>query len=210
MGSNTLDGVHFFADPCCPWTWNTSRWLVDVSSQNGMPITWRTLCLAELNRDREVPEHFRPRLSCSRRLARILEGYRSTGRNADIAAMFTAFGTRLHIGEQSPGDQLLHACAIDCDLDVGEIDSFADDETLDAAVAASVLEAMDLAGPDVGSPILSAPELGRGFFGPIVSPPPTGDDALTLWGIVDSALRLDTFFEMKRGRRHGVEFTPQA
>jgi predicted DsbA family dithiol-disulfide isomerase len=81
----TLTSVHFFADPCCPWTWNTSRWLVEASQLAGFTITWRTLSLAELNKDREVSEHLRPRLTCSRRMARVLEALRADGRNDEMA-----------------------------------------------------------------------------------------------------------------------------
>jgi predicted DsbA family dithiol-disulfide isomerase len=79
--------VHFFADPCCPWTWNTSRWLVEAAEMAGVDIVWRTLCLAELNKDREVSEHFRPKLTCSRRMARLLEALRAEGRNDEMQAM---------------------------------------------------------------------------------------------------------------------------
>ena len=205
----TIERVEFFADPCCPWTWNTSRWLVDVAGRTGTAITWRTLSLAELNRDRDVPAHFVPRLACSRRMARVLEGLRARGRNDDMASMFTAFGTRLHLDEQEPGDGLIDACAVDCLLDTGMIASLADDESWDDAITASVAEAMELAGPDVGSPIIAVPERGRAFFGPIVSPPPSGEKALALWSVLETALGIDTFFELKRGRRDGVAFAPR-
>ena len=31
--------VEFFFDPVCPWTWMTSRWLVDATSQHGVDVT---------------------------------------------------------------------------------------------------------------------------------------------------------------------------
>lgn len=205
----TITSVDFFADPCCPWTWNTSRWLVDVAARRGVAITWRTLSLAELNRDREVSEHFRPKLTCSRRMARVLEWLRSEGRNDDIASMFTAYGARVHHDDHDPGDALISACAVDCGIDTEAVLRAAADESWDAAITASVAEAMECAGPDVGSPIIAIPATGRGFFGPIVSPPPTGDDALALWSVVEAAITIPGFFELKRGRREGVTFGPR-
>lgn len=205
----TIDAVAFFADPCCPWSWNTSRWLVDVAGRTGTTITWRSLSVAELNRGREVSEHFAPRLVCSRRMARVFEGLRAAGRNDDIAAMFTAFGTHLHHDGVDPAEDLTRSSAALCGLDADEMIAFADDERWDIAIETSVAEAMELAGPGVGSPIVARPELGRAFFGPIVSPPPIGDDALALWSIVETALGIDTFFELKRGRRDGVAFGPR-
>jgi predicted DsbA family dithiol-disulfide isomerase len=204
-----IEAVHFFADPCCPWTWNTSRWLVEAADRSGVSIVWRTLSLAELNKDREVPEHFRPKLTCSRRLARVLEALRAEGRNDEMQAMFTAYGSRLHHDEHDPTDDLITTCATECSVE----DSFAtgalNDESWDKAIAESVAEAMELAGPDVGSPIIAVPELGRGFFGPIVSPPPTGDEGLALWNVLTASLELPTFFELKRGRRDPVAFGPR-
>ena len=186
-----IESVHFFGDPCCPWTWNTSRWLVEAADRSGVSIIWRTLSLAELNKDREVPEHFRPKLTCSRRMARVLEALRAEGRNDEIRAMFTAYGSRLHHDD--------HAFATDA----------LNDELWDTAIAESVAEAMELAGPEVGSPIIAVPELGRGFFGPIVSPPPTGDESLALWNVLTASFELPTFFELKRGRRDAVAFGPR-
>ena len=94
-------------------------------------------------------------------------------------------------------------------MDVPDAMAAADDESWDDTITASVAEAMDLAGPDVGSPIIAVPSADRAFFGPIVSPPPTGDDALALWSVLETALGVDGFFELKRGRRDGVAFGPR-
>ena len=205
----TIDSLNFFADPCCPWTWNTSRWLVEAARLADVSITWRTLSLAELNKDREVSEHFRPKLACSRRMARVLEALRAEGRNDDMQAMFTAYGTRVHHDDHDPGDQLIIACATACDVDLEFTSTAINNESWDVAIEHSVSEAMELAGPDVGSPIIAVPALGRGFFGPIVSPPPTGPDALALWNVLAASFELPTFFELKRGRRDAVAFGPR-
>ena len=205
----TIDSVSFFADPCCPWTWNTSRWLVEAAALANVSITWRTLSLAELNKDREVSEHFRPKLACSRRMARVLEALRAEGRNDDMQAMFTAYGTRVHHDDHDPGDELIVACATACGIDLEFTSTAVNDESWDVAIAQSVTEAMELAGPDVGSPIIAVPTLGRGYFGPIVSPPPTGAEALALWNVLAASFELPTFFELKRGRRDAVAFGPR-
>ena len=205
----TIEAVNFFADPCCPWTWNTSRWLVEAADLAGFSIVWRTLSLAELNKDREVSEHFRPKLTCSRRMARALEALRAEGRNDEMQAMFTAYGARVHHDDHDPGDDLITACANDCGILLSFTNAAINDETWDAAITQSVNEAMELAGPDVGSPIIAIPEIGRGFFGPIVSPPPTGDEALALWNVLAASFELPTFFELKRGRRDPVAFGPR-
>ncbi|MEX1218417.1 MAG: DsbA family protein [Acidimicrobiales bacterium] len=206
----TIDSVEFFADPCCPWTWNTSRWLVEAADLAGVAIIWRTLSLAELNKDREVPDHFKSRLSCSRRMARALEALRANGRNDEMAALFATFGSYLHHDEQSAGDELIATCANDCGIDLEFVTKAINDDSWDLAIESSVAEAMALAGPDVGSPVIGVPQLARGYFGPIVSPPPTGDDALALWNVLIASFELPTFFELKRGRRDPVVFGPRS
>ena len=59
---------------------------------------------------------------------------------------------------------------------------------------------MQLAGPDVGSPVLALPGHDRGIYGPIVSPAPTGKDALRLWDSLVTLFDVPGFYELKRGR----------
>ena len=205
----SIDSVHFFADPCCPWTWNTSRWLLEATELAGVSIEWRTLSLAELNKDGEVSEHFRPRMTCSRRMARVLESLRAQGRNDYVQSMFVSYGARLHHDHHDHNDELIIKCARDCSLDDALIIEAMDDHSWDRAITKSVEQAMQLAGPDVGSPIIAIPERNLGFFGPIVSPPPAGAEALALWNVLTASFELPTFFELKRGRRDPVAFGPR-
>ena len=204
----TIDAIDFFADPCCPWSWNTSRWLVEVTALLDLDVTWRSMSVAELNREKEVSAHFAPKLECSRRMARTFEALHAAGRNDDYARLFTAYGAHLHLDDRSPDDDLEIASATEAGLDPDEILSFAMDPTWDAGITASVAEAIELAGPDVGSPIIAVPALGRGFMGPIVSPPARGDDAIAVWRMVETAFSVPVLFELKRGRRDPVTFGP--
>jgi hypothetical protein len=74
------------------------------------------------------------------------------------------------------------------------------DPALDGAIAASLEAALDLAGPDIGSPVLHVEGSPRAYFGPIVSPAPTGDEALRLWDALLVLATSPSFFELKRGR----------
>ena len=53
-----VTAVEYFFDPACPWTWLTSRWLVDATRQRGVDVTWRSLSLLVLN-DGNPPELFK-------------------------------------------------------------------------------------------------------------------------------------------------------
>ncbi len=78
-----------------------------------------------------------------------------------------------------------------------------DDSGWDAAVEASTKQAIDLAGPDVGSPVMAWGDPRVGIFGPIVSPGPRGEPAARLLDLVLEAGAIDGFFELKRGRSEG-------
>ncbi len=62
----TPQTIEFFFDPACPWTWMTSRWLVDATAQTGHDIRWRNLSLAVINADREIPEKYRAAVAAAR------------------------------------------------------------------------------------------------------------------------------------------------
>ncbi len=63
-------------------------------------------------------------------------------------------------------------------------------------------EAIELAGTDVGVPILVFREGDdrAALCGPVVSPPPSGDEALALWDGVMTMAWLTSFYELKRTR----------
>lgn len=46
------------------------------------------------------------------------------------------------------------------------------------------------------------------MFGPIVSPPPAGEDAGRRWDSVVALSKIDTFYELKRGRTGPPQVAP--
>ncbi len=67
--------------------------------------------------------------------------------------------------------------------------------------------ALAKAGDGVGVPliVLDGGE-GPGFFGPVISPAPTGAEAVALWDAMIAAGRTPGFFEFKRTRDVGPLF----
>jgi mycothiol-dependent nitroreductase-like protein len=195
----------FFFDPICPWTWMSSRWLVDATTQLGHRIVWRTFSLAMVNEGQEVPRalleiypDFHARQALTAQVMRMIEALRAAGRNEDIGDLYREWGMRYHVRKETPDQGLLAAVARAAGVEA--VLGSADDASLDQAVRESLDEALRAAGPDVGSPVLLLDGNERGGFGPIVSPPPRGDDALRLWDAVVALHSLTTFLELKRGR----------
>ena len=115
-------------------------------------------------------------------------------------------GRRLFHDGETPLPALVAAAAERVGL--GELAAAATDEAHDEAIVASTDEAIRLGGPDVGSPILVVGEGTRGFHGPIVSPPPVGEDALRLWDAISTLTQIPGVYEVKHGREGDVQYGP--
>ena len=183
----------------------TSRWLIDVAGQRDLQITWRTFSLPMLNEGQEIPPalleavpDIRERLALGTGILRIVEALRAAGRNDDIGRFYTECGNRFHVAEAAPERATLEQAAAAAGVE--DQLAAADDESLDDAIRASLDEALAKAGPDVGSPVIVIDGNERGTFGPIVSPPPQGEDAVRLWDAVVALHSVPDFYEVKRGR----------
>jgi predicted DsbA family dithiol-disulfide isomerase len=197
--------VQFYFDAMCPWTWLTSRWLVDVAGQRDVDIVWRTFSLPLLNEGRPIPPALLEmvpdlveRLAVGSQILRLVESLRAAGRNDDIGRFYTECGLRFHVGGVPPDRATLDEAA----RAAGVADQLpaADDEQWDPPLRASLHEAMTRAGPDIGSPVIVLDGYYRGIFGPIVSPPPEGEDAVRLWDALVTLISMPRFLEIKRGR----------
>ncbi len=183
-------GARFYFEPTCPWTWMTSRWLVEVAGQTDLTIDWRSFSLSVLDEDDEEHRLGLPAL-------RLVESLRSAGRNDDVGRFYTEFGTRFHLeGAHAPTVVASAAKAASVDDHLAA----SDDPAWDDAVRASLEEALQAAGPNIGSPVLVIDGNARGAMGPIVSPFPKGQEALRLWDAVVTLHSLPAFHELKRGR----------
>ena len=200
----TLSTIEFFFDPACPWTWMTSRWLVDATAGSGVRIEWRNLSLLVVNENTEIPEQYRPALEAARGAHRIIAALRSDGRNELIGDFYTEWGRRFHHDHVEPVPSM--AKEIATAVGAQEWAHAADDDMWDADVEASTREGQQLAGgSDVGSPVIALGEPRVGIFGPIVSPPPTGDEAVRLLEHVVATMTMPGFYELKRGRNDGPQ-----
>jgi hypothetical protein len=200
------DDVSFYFDPICPWTWITSRWLDDVAGRRSLRVHWRSLSLVVLNAGEDAlgtVGHGAGRMSTDS--LRMIEAMRANGREDLIGRFYTALGTRLHVDGEPPVGRTLEDAAREADV-MGFLVA-AEDSRWDEEVIRSTAEAIRLAGPDTGSPVLRLGSMNRGTHGPIVSPAPEGDDAMRLWDVVTAALDVPGFYELKHGREEAPQIT---
>lgn len=198
----TADTVDYYFDPACPWTWLTSRWLVDAARQRGIAITWRSLSLLVLN-DGKPAEEYADRVHAGARAHRLLAALDAAGRNDLVGEVYTEIGQRSHDREEPLSLDIVRSAAEAAGA--GEWLAALDEEGWDVAVEVSTKQAIELAGPDVGSPVLAHGSPRVGMFGPIVNPGPRGEAAARLLDLVLEASAVDGFFELKRGRTSGPQ-----
>jgi len=203
--------VDFYFDASCPWTWIVSRWVTEVAPARELHIRWRTFSLWHRNEwsGRTLSEEHCERLLAQYRGFRVIEAARAEFGDDAVGALYTAFGARIH----HDGDRLLAGLpdAVAASGLPASLLAAADDASWDAVIDDSTRDATALVGDDVGIPIIAL-EGGSGhttFFGPVLSPAPTGDAALRFWDIFVALGEFEGLYEIKRSRRTGPIFGPR-
>ena len=193
--------VRMWFDPTCPWAWMTSRWLGEVADARDLDVDWQVMSLAVLNEGRDLPEAYLARMPRSMRLTRLVTAAREAGGDAVVKPLYDALGTRIHHGRRTDDDAIVAEALAEVGLDAGLAqETDAHDESLRGTHQAAI----DLVGDDVGTPVVAVGDVA--FFGPVVSPAPTGEEALRLFDGVVAAASVDGFFELKRSRTRGPVF----
>ncbi|WP_217132008.1 mycothiol-dependent nitroreductase Rv2466c family protein [Leucobacter chinensis] len=199
-----VDSVEFWFDPVCPWAWMSSRWLTEVSEKLGLTVAWRPFSLAILNEGNEDDGH-RDAYVRSLVLGKALIVTERDHGSEAVWRLYTELGNRLHHDARDDEAVLAEAVAA-ADLPESIANIAGDDaDTAEQLLRASTAAGIEAVGPGVGVPILSIN--GKAFFGPVVTPRPKGQDALNLWNAVYYATQTPGFYELKRGREVGPDFS---
>lgn len=109
MTAAGVQGAMFFFDPACPWTWRTSRWLVDVTTRRGVPVGYRPFELSNAAPLDTVPEPYRAGAAASRGFLRVVQRAHGDGVDEVTAAIYTAYGAAVHGDGQPPSLALVRA-----------------------------------------------------------------------------------------------------
>lgn len=190
--------VEFYFDPSCPFSWITSRWLIQVKDARKLDITWRPFSLAlkngELGDIKHSSEH-----GNSHRVLRVMQLAASQG--SDMGEMYTAFGTERHIMGEEYADEIIKKVLAELDLSA-ELLSAADDKSQDSALRDSLDSALEVVGNDVGVPTIIFNDGGKrtGYFGPVLQDLPGVADSLKLWDGLRVLATAPQFYELKRTR----------
>ncbi len=197
-----MTNVDMWFDPKCPWAWIASRWLLEVERVRDVQVRFHVLSLAVLNEGREVEDWYREWLDAAWGPARIAKAVEQKYGPAEVRAVYTALGHRIHLGKQPLDRDLYTAALAEAGLP-GELADAADSTDLDDALLDGNRAGLGPVGEDLGTPAIHVTmpdgEV-NAFFGPVVSPVPRGEVAGRLWDGVLLVSGTPGFFELKRAR----------
>ncbi|WP_338127085.1 DsbA family protein [Dermacoccus nishinomiyaensis] len=204
--------VEMFFDPMCPWAWMTSRWLMEVEKVRDVRVTWRVMSLAVLNEGRDLPDDYRAFLEQAWAPVRLVIAAQQAHGDDVVKPLYDAIGTRFHPGGAEPRDaesvrRVLVESLAECGLEPELVDAATNvpGDDVDVALRTAHKRATDLVGTDVGTPVVAFG--GTAFFGPVVTPAPRGEDAGRLWDGCLLVAGTPGFYELKRSRDVGPDFS---
>jgi 2-hydroxychromene-2-carboxylate isomerase len=201
-----MTAIDFYFDPACPWTWITAQWVREVAPERDLEITWKTYSLLVKNGE-GMPDQYRKPIEAQWCGLRVIEQARIDHGNDAVGALYQAFGTAIHYDGNTTLEglaELVAAAGVDA-----AVMKAADDESLDAGIKASTAAGVEVVGADVGVPIIVVDQHPNAYFGPVMSPAPTGHDALLLWDALVALSSIDGVYEIKRSRSVGPTFGPR-
>lgn len=190
--------VQFYFDPVCPWTWITSRWLVEVAEHRDLQITWNQFSLRYHSKPNPGYDWLRQEMEDQHPGMRVLAATKQRHGNAAVGRLYTSLGTLIHHEDDEHLVRLAEGiAAAGLPADLIEAGS---DAGWDAVIIESTDRAVDLVGKDAGIPIVVIDGAEHTYFGPVLSPAPTGDKALELWDAYVVLGSIDGIYEIKRTR----------
>jgi hypothetical protein len=193
--------VELYADPSCPWSWAAYVWLDRVAPQRQLRLVLRPFSLALRDGTSHLP-------SVKRRIRH--EAHRALRVAAaidDDAVRWTFFGAvagpayaAVAAGEAPRFDVDVAAAS----AGVGAAAAVAGDPALDEAIAEHMRSASTHL-PEGGDGQPRVPLLVTGstqrrtaLLGPLLDPPPAGQQAVRLWDAVETVARVPGLHEISR------------
>lgn len=196
--------VDFWFDPICPWAWMTSRWLLEAAQVRDLDLHFHVMSLAVLNEDRDLPESYRRVMDEAWGPARVCIAAAKHHGDDVLLPLYTALGTRFHPGEQPRERSTVEAALEEVGLPSDLAEAMTGDE-YDGLLRQSHEDGIRRVGMDVGTPVIAVGD--TAFFGPVVTPAPKGEAAGALWDGVLAVAQTPGFYELKRTRDKGPDFS---
>jgi hypothetical protein len=189
--------VDVFVDPCCPFAWITSRWIVEVERQRDVVATFHLMSLSVINEHRDLDDWYREFNDRAWGPARVYAAVEAGHGPGVTRGFYEAFTRRFH----SEGNENLAIVVPAALAEAGlpaSLARAAADATWDTALRSSTRAALDPVGIDVGTPVLHLD--GTAVFGPVLTACPRGAAAGRFFDALRTMLSTPGFSELQRRR----------
>ncbi|WP_068398839.1 mycothiol-dependent nitroreductase Rv2466c family protein [Kribbia dieselivorans] len=196
--------VDIWFDPVCPYSWITTRWLLEVRARRPIDLRWHVMSLAlshENDPDDDAHAHYLRQVGG---VARVASAAAEQAGAEVLDGLYTAYGTRTFHTWGRPDPQECRAAMVEALAETGLpehlIGAF-DDPVDDPALRLSHQRAVSSVGAEAaGTPIIHLD--GAAFFGPVLNSLPHGEEAVRIFEGVRLLAGFPDFFELKRTREH--------
>ncbi len=196
--------VDLWVDPACPWAWITSRWLLEAATVRDLDVRFHVMSLSVLNEGRELPEAYVDFLARAWAPVRVLVAAEDRYGADVIEPLYSAMGRRRHVEGVDDEAAIIVDALDELGLDP-ELVAAGDLTDHDDALRQSHRRGMEPVGYEVGTPVIHIGDVA--FFGPVVTPAPKGEAAGRLYDGVVAVAGTPGFFELKRTRTKGPDFS---
>lgn len=194
--------VDFHFDVMCPYAYQTSQWIREVSNLTGLEVNWRFFSLEEINRVDGKKHPWEREWSYGWSMMRIGALLRRQSM-ADLDSWYERAGHALHVEGHKPHEKAVARHLLsEIGLSPGIVDEAIADPTTNDEVMTDHQRVIDAGG--YGVPTLFFPD-GQCLFGPVLIDPPGGPAAVRLWAAVSAWTEFPQLYELQRPKSRDDE-----
>ncbi|WP_079172554.1 disulfide bond formation protein DsbA [Streptomyces misionensis] len=197
LARRATPSVVCYFDPACPFAWTTSRWLLEVERFQPIDLRFRIMSLSVLNEHRELEPWYREFNDRAWGPARVCAAAETLHGEAVLRDLYTALGRRVHVDGDKDYDAVIADSLDELGLPRSLAEAARTDE-FDAALRAGHQAGQEAVGEEAGTPVVTVD--GVGFFGPVLTSIPRGEEAVRLFQALRTLAGTGAFAELKRGR----------
>ncbi|OLT18666.1 disulfide bond formation protein DsbA [Pseudonocardia sp. CNS-139] len=185
-------------DPACPFSWVTAQWAAEAGRVRDVAVGFHVMSLSVLNEHRDdLSPGYRAHLDRQWAPVRVAVAAAQQAGPEVLRPLCFAMARRIHHEQNADYGVVVKEALSETGLPAG-LAAAADSTEFDETVRVSHRAGVAGAGEPIGSPVVHVD--GAGFFGPVLTRVPRGEDAGRLLDAVAALAAAPHFFELKRSR----------